>query len=80
VLALAAGCRFRDCAHQAEPGCAVRAAVADGRLDASRLESYLKLQAELHSMEVREDPLLRREQLGKWRAAFKSLRKNPKHG
>jgi ribosome biogenesis GTPase len=80
VLALSAGCRFRDCAHEGEPGCAVRAAAADGRLDPKRLESYLKLQAELRSIEVREDPLLRREQLGKWKAAFKSLRRNPKHG
>jgi ribosome biogenesis GTPase len=40
-------CRFADCAHREEPGCAVRAAVADGRVAASRHESYLKLRAEL---------------------------------
>lgn len=40
---LAGGCRFRDCRHESEPGCAVRAALADGTLDARRLESYLKL-------------------------------------
>ena len=44
VDALAESCRFRDCRHQGEPGCAVAAAVADGRLDAGRLESYRKLQ------------------------------------
>jgi ribosome biogenesis GTPase len=78
LLAFAAGCRFRDCAHGGEPGCAVRAAVADGRLEAARLESFLKLQDELRALEIREDPIRRREQLGKWRSAFKSLRRNPK--
>ena len=40
VEALAAGCKFRDCRHQTEPGCAVRAAVAKGQLEASRLAAY----------------------------------------
>src|SRR5690606_15798935 len=43
IEALAAACRFRDCRHQAEPGCAVCAAVASGDLDPRRLESYRKL-------------------------------------
>jgi ribosome biogenesis GTPase len=43
---LAAGCRFRDCRHDAEPGCAIRAALLSGGLDAGRLGSYRKLQAE----------------------------------
>ena len=80
VSTLAAGCRFNDCGHDSEPGCAVRAAVADGSLDAARLESFLKLQAELRSLEIREDPLKRRAEVGRWRAAFKSVRKNPKRG
>jgi ribosome biogenesis GTPase len=46
VRALAQTCRFADCTHQQEPGCAVQAAVADGRLAADRLASYLKLQRE----------------------------------
>lgn len=46
VTALASDCRFRDCAHADDEGCALRAAVADGRLDARRLDSYLKLQRE----------------------------------
>jgi ribosome biogenesis GTPase len=79
VSTLAAGCRFNDCGHDSEPGCAVRAAVEQGRLDAARLESFLKLQAELRSLEIREDPLKRRAQVGRWRAAFKSARK-PKRG
>jgi ribosome biogenesis GTPase len=47
VAALAAECRFSDCAHEGEPGCAVLAAVEDGRLPAERLESYRKLLREL---------------------------------
>ncbi len=47
VEALAADCRFRDCAHDTEPGCAVRAALATGDLDAGRFHSYLKLSKEL---------------------------------
>ena len=47
VEEIAEGCRFRDCRHAGEPGCAVAQAVADGRLDAERVASYVKLQAEL---------------------------------
>lgn len=47
VEALAAECRFRDCAHGAEPGCAVRAALADGRLTPERLASWRKLSGEV---------------------------------
>ena len=46
VTTLASECRFRDCAHMDDEGCALRAAVADARLDARRLDSYLKLQRE----------------------------------
>ena len=47
VEAIATGCRFRDCTHGAEPGCAVRAAVEAGTLSAGRVASYLKLRDEL---------------------------------
>jgi len=43
---LAAQCRFRDCTHKSEPGCAVKAAVENGELDAQRLESFFKLKKE----------------------------------
>lgn len=46
VEALAARCHFKDCAHGSEPGCALQEAVGDGRLDAARLKSYLKLSRE----------------------------------
>lgn len=50
---LADGCRFRDCRHENEPGCAVRAAVENGQLDAGRLESYHKLLKEFDYLEKR---------------------------
>ena len=55
VDALAASCRFRDCTHAHEPGCAVRAAVEEGRLDAARLRSYQKLRRELAYLARRQE-------------------------
>jgi ribosome biogenesis GTPase / thiamine phosphate phosphatase len=46
IEALAQHCPFRDCSHAAEPGCAVQAALADGRLDGGRWRSYAKLRRE----------------------------------
>jgi ribosome biogenesis GTPase len=74
VTTLAAACRFTDCGHGGEPGCAVRAAVAEERLDPARLASYQKLQAELRALEIREDPLKRRAERGRWKSIYKSLR------
>jgi ribosome biogenesis GTPase len=55
VEALAARCRFGDCAHGAEPGCAVRAAAESGTLDSDRLESWRRLRRELDWLELRQD-------------------------
>jgi ribosome biogenesis GTPase len=55
-------CRFRDCTHTEEPGCAVRAAVADGTLPAERLESYLKLVREAQVAAAKTDVRLRAEE------------------
>jgi ribosome biogenesis GTPase len=54
IEALALDCRFRDCQHNNEPGCAVRDAIEDGRLDARRLESFHKLQRELAYQAARQ--------------------------
>ncbi|NKI24470.1 GTPase RsgA, partial [Paenibacillus dendritiformis] len=54
IAALAAACRFHDCAHGGEPGCAVNAAIATGELEAGRLASYRKL--------LREEARMRREE------------------
>jgi ribosome biogenesis GTPase len=55
IAELAASCRFRDCRHEAEPDCAVRAAAEAGELDARRYESYLKLQAEQAELDRRRE-------------------------
>ena len=46
IAALAANCRFSDCRHETEPGCAVQAAITSGTLDAGRLTRFRKLRAE----------------------------------
>ena len=61
VKELAAGCRFRDCTHRSEPGCAVLAAVRGGSLPPERLESYAKLVGELRYLETKTDPLAYQE-------------------
>jgi ribosome biogenesis GTPase len=61
---LADGCRFSDCRHEMEPGCAVKAAVASGEMHAGRLRRYLRLRAELDEQaEMREER--RRKQRGR---------------
>ena len=55
IDALAPACHFSDCRHRSEPRCAVRAAVEGGELEASRLESFHKLQDETKSLEARQD-------------------------
>jgi ribosome biogenesis GTPase len=55
IDALAPGCHFSDCRHRSEPRCAVRAAVEAGTLEATRLESFHKLQDETKSLEARQD-------------------------
>jgi ribosome biogenesis GTPase / thiamine phosphate phosphatase len=59
---IAAGCRFGDCGHESEPGCAVRAAVDKGTLDEGRLTSYLKLQQEIAYTADRKDFLAKKNE------------------
>lgn len=61
IDALAADCRFGDCGHQSEPGCAVRAALDDGRLDSERWHNYLKLRDELAAAAESLEAQLRRK-------------------
>lgn len=72
----AAACRFHDCAHEAEPGCAVRAAVADGTLPERRLESYRKLLRENQRIVAKTDARLRAEIRRDWRAKSAEGRAN----
>jgi ribosome biogenesis GTPase / thiamine phosphate phosphatase len=75
VAELAAQCRFSDCAHGSEPGCAVRAALAGGTLPEVRWESYSKLQRELRALALRQDARLRSEARKERRRFARSRRK-----
>lgn len=74
IDALAAGCRFRDCRHQSEPGCAVKAAVAAGTLPASRYESFRKLQSEREAFEARHEERVMIERKRQAKVVTKSAR------
>jgi ribosome biogenesis GTPase / thiamine phosphate phosphatase len=63
---LFAQCRFADCAHQAEPGCAVQQALADQTLEPRRWASYLKLQRELAALNRKHDAAARRAYQREW--------------
>jgi ribosome biogenesis GTPase len=67
IAALAAACRFRDCRHDQEPGCAVKAAAASGELDGARFESYSKIAREQEAFAKRQDErgLIESKRLGK---------------
>jgi ribosome biogenesis GTPase len=68
---LASRCRFGDCGHGSEPGCAVRAAMEDSRLDPERFQSYVKLQKELRWAAAREVGRLSLEEKRRWKAISK---------
>ena len=74
VAELASQCRFNDCAHETEPGCAVQEALASGALDPDRYASYLKLQRELRAIERRSNARLHREEKQRWRARARESR------
>jgi ribosome small subunit-dependent GTPase A len=80
VTGLAAGCRFRDCGHRTEPGCAVAAAIDDGRLDPARLVAWRKLQAQAHRQLLRVDARARAAERARTRAFSRSLRDRPNRG
>lgn len=79
VEELAEGCRFTDCRHEVEPGCAVLAAEADGRIDADRVRSYRKLRAEAEYQRQKEDPIARKAAVSEYKAAMKSLQLHQKY-
>ncbi|MEJ7793382.1 MAG: ribosome small subunit-dependent GTPase A [Gaiellaceae bacterium] len=76
VEELASQCRFSDCAHRTEPGCAVRAALEAGTLDFGRWDSYRKLQRELAHLERRLDKRLQAEERKRWAKAGAEGRAN----
>lgn len=72
------GCRFSDCRHDTEPGCAVKAAMADGSLDADRYRSYVKLQREVAYQARQEDTNLQRLEKERWKKIHMANKKRPK--
>ena len=70
----AANCRYRDCTHKKEPGCAVNEAIRNGELDASRLTSFNKLQRELAYMERKANIQSRIEEKNKWKKISKQIK------
>ncbi|MEL7315402.1 MAG: ribosome small subunit-dependent GTPase A [Cyanobacteria bacterium J06559_3] len=74
IEALAEDCKFRDCRHQQEPGCAVQAAIAAGDLDPKRLTSYQKLLREQHWLEQRQDTHARVNSKRRWKQINKAMR------
>jgi ribosome biogenesis GTPase len=75
IEALADGCRFRDCRHRQEPGCAVRAAIGAGEVPAGRLESYHKLQDEQAHQARQLDERAQIEEKRRSKTAAKALQK-----
>jgi ribosome biogenesis GTPase len=78
VESLAVGCRFRDCRHEGEPGCAVAAAIAEGSLDEDRLTSHRKLERELAFRRRLGDAGLQAAEKARWKAIHRAHRKNQK--
>lgn len=77
IESLAAACKFNDCQHTTEPGCAVQHALATGALPTDRFDSYLKLQKELAFLERKMDRAAQSDERNKWKKITKSMRKHP---
>lgn len=76
---LAHQCRFRDCQHQQEPGCAVQAALASGTLDPQRFESYCKLHREQAYLERKQDQRSHLNTKARWKQMTKAMRQRSKY-
>lgn len=80
LLELAATCRFADCVHESEPGCAVTGAIESGALDRARLSAYRKLERELEAVRTRGDKRVAAERKRRWRQRARETRSARKHG
>lgn len=77
IATLSQGCKFRDCGHLGEPGCAIEEAVQRGELSLERLENYRKLLAELRFLERKINPEVARQDKRKWKKIHKAMRNRP---
>jgi len=76
IETLASECRFSDCTHQKEPGCAVQRALQDGSLSEDRYQSYLKLQRELAFIRRKSDVQERLKEKARWKKIHMSMRRH----
>ena len=76
VEELEASCRFADCRHETEPGCAVLAAVDGGQLELARVRSWRKLQRELRALALRQDQRAQADERRRRRVQARSFRKS----
>lgn len=80
ITELAAACKFSDCNHDTEPGCAVSQALQDGYLDQGRYESYIKLQREIAYLKRKEDPKAQRAEKERWKKIHQDVKQIYKKG
>ncbi|MBN1389478.1 MAG: ribosome small subunit-dependent GTPase A [Candidatus Thermoplasmatota archaeon] len=71
---LSIDCRFRDCQHLSEPGCAVRHALETGELDSLRYDNYVKMRKELHHLAIRSEKGARGEEKARWKPLMKNMK------
>ncbi|MEO7664238.1 MAG: ribosome small subunit-dependent GTPase A [Candidatus Limnocylindrales bacterium] len=76
VEAVTARCRFSDCAHASEPGCAVQVALASGDLDRDRFDAFQKLRREAHRAEIANDAVARKAERRKWTAMSRGVERH----
>jgi ribosome biogenesis GTPase len=76
---LARACRFRDCRHQSEPGCAVMQAEKEGRVPSDRLASYRKLRAEAEYQARKSDPVAQKASVSEHKTALKTMKYHQKY-
>lgn len=75
IEAIAAECRFSDCGHQSEPGCAVREALASGVIDPARLERFRRVERERDYQARKENPTAAAAERAKWKQIHRTMRK-----
>ena len=73
VEGVASACRFNDCQHRSEPGCAIRAALHDGSLAADRFDAYTKLQREARRAALATDAIARRAERKRWNVIHRNV-------
>ena len=79
IEGLAAECRFGDCQHEGEPGCAVQTAISAGKLDEARLENHRKLLREEKFLQRKIDPAARHEEKVRIKRLFRGIRQMYRH-